>query len=223
MGLPRLFAQLPSVFAGDFEPEAPWLLLGESLAGFLADLPDERIATGIAPGVHLLGTRIVIGKGTRIAPGVVIEGPIWIGEDVEIRPGAYLRAGNWLGDQVVVGANTEIKHAILLPGSHAPHLNYVGDSILGAGTNLGAGTIRSNIRHDGCEIQIPDGEQKLATGMRKLGAILGDGVLIGHVLPLSRRGQHAGDHGLGHRRRRRSTNGSDQTDCTSFRRSCSRC
>ncbi|HEX6202765.1 MAG TPA: UDP-N-acetylglucosamine diphosphorylase, partial [Thermoanaerobaculia bacterium] len=79
----------------------------------------------------------------------------------------------------VVGASTEVKRAILLPGAHAPHLNYVGDSILGAGVNLGAGTILSNFRHDGGEIHLRTEAGRVPTGRRKLGAILGDRVLTG--------------------------------------------
>src|SRR4029077_8426096 len=89
---------------------------------------------------------------------------------------AYLRGGVWIGDRCVVGTNTEVKRAILLPHAKAPHLNYVGDSILGADVNLGAGTILSNFRHDGSEVRIGAGRP---TGRRKLGAILGDGVLTG--------------------------------------------
>ena len=107
------------------------------------------------PGAHLIGDRIVLGKGSRIAPGAVVEGPVWIGEDVEIRVGAYLRGGCWVGDDCVVGANVEMKRAILFPGAHAAHLNYVGDSILGNDVNLGAGVILSNFRHDGKQIADP--------------------------------------------------------------------
>jgi bifunctional UDP-N-acetylglucosamine pyrophosphorylase/glucosamine-1-phosphate N-acetyltransferase len=177
--LPELFAELPAAFAAGFDPAAPWALLGEPLDALLAALPVERIDGRVSPGAQLLGERIVVGKGSRIAHGVVIEGPIWIGEDVEIRPGAYLRGGSWLGDGAVVGANTEVKRAIFLPKAHAPHLNYVGDSILGRGVNLGAGTILSNFRHDGRTIGIPHDGTLLATGRRKLGAILGDGVATG--------------------------------------------
>jgi bifunctional UDP-N-acetylglucosamine pyrophosphorylase / glucosamine-1-phosphate N-acetyltransferase len=181
--LPALFAELPAVFAGRFDPEAPWALLGDPLSAVLDALPSEAIEIRLSPEVHLAGDRIAIGRGTRILPGVVIEGPVWIGRDVLIRPGAYIRGGAWIGDGCVVGANTEIKCAILLPGAHAPHLNYVGDSILGASVNLGAGTILSNFRHDGREVRIPLGAglagRTLATGRRKLGAILGDGVLTG--------------------------------------------
>ncbi len=176
---PSLFAALPETLASGYEPTAPWGLLGEPLDRFFATLPSQQLAIAPPPDVHLLGDRIVIGKGTRIAPGVVIEGPAWIGEDVEIRPGAYLRGGVYLGDGAVVGANTEVKRGIFLSGAKAPHLNYVGDSILGAGVNLGAGTILSNFRHDGREVRLRANGATIATGRRKLGAILGDGVSTG--------------------------------------------
>lgn len=180
MPLPELFAELPAPFRPEYDPASPWNLLGAPLDALLDALPSEQIACAIGPGVHLRGDRIAIGKGTRILPGAVIEGPIWIGEEVEIRPGAYLRGGCWLGDGAVVGANTEVKRSILLPGAHAPHLNYVGDSVLGRRVNLGAGTILSNFRHDGREIALPLGDgRRLPTGRRKLGAILGDGVATG--------------------------------------------
>jgi UDP-N-acetylglucosamine diphosphorylase / glucose-1-phosphate thymidylyltransferase / UDP-N-acetylgalactosamine diphosphorylase / glucosamine-1-phosphate N-acetyltransferase / galactosamine-1-phosphate N-acetyltransferase len=173
--LPPLFATLPEPFAAGFEPDAPWALLGEPLDEVLGRLPSAAIEVRLLPEVHLAGDRIAIGKGARIHPGVVLEGPLYIGRDVEIRPGAYVRGGVWIGDGCVVGASTEIKRAILLSGAKVPHLNYVGDSILGAGVNLGAGTILSNFRHDGREVRIG----AIASGRRKLGAVLGDGVLTG--------------------------------------------
>ncbi len=179
MPLPPLFAALPEPFAAAFDPEAPWDLLGDPLDEVLAALPSEDLEVRPAPDVHLLGDRIAIGRGTRLHPGAVVEGPVRIGRGVEIRPGAYIRGGCWIGDGCVVGASTELKRAILLPGAKAPHLNYVGDSILGAGVNLGAGTILSNFRHDGREIEIPEADRRLATGRRKLGALLGDQVATG--------------------------------------------
>ena len=184
--LPELFASLPEPFAASFDPDAPWALLGEPLDAVLAALPSAAIAVRLLPEVHLAGDRIAIGRGARIHPGVVLEGPLFVGEDVEIRPGAYVRGGVWIGDGCIVGASTEIKRAILLPGARAPHLNYVGDSILGAGSNLGAGTILSNFRHDGREVRIGSAgalrtahRAAIPTGRRKLGAVLGDGVLTG--------------------------------------------
>ena len=179
---PRLFDELPPGLAAVFDPRRPWELLGAPLDELLAALPGERLDTPIPPGVHLLGDRIVIGKGVKLHPGIVLEGPLRVGDDCELRPGAYLRGGVWLGAGCVVGANVEVKRAILLDGAKAPHLNYVGDSVLGTNVNLGAGTILSNFRHDGAEIEVPDpndGRRRIATGRRKLGAVLGDGVLTG--------------------------------------------
>ena len=177
--LPELFAALPADFAGAFDAEAPWDLLGTALDELLRSLPSQSFDIPIPPDIHLLGDQISIGRGTRILPGVVIEGPVRIGRDCELRPGAYIRGGVWMGDGCVVGANVEIKRAILFDGAKAPHLNYVGDSILGAGVNLGAGTVLSNFRHDGAEISIPFSGGRLSTSRRKLGAVLGDGVLTG--------------------------------------------
>jgi len=176
---PELFAALPEPFAIAFDPQAPLSLLGEALDAVLQALPSLAVDMRLPPDVHLLGDRIAIGRGTRILPGAVLEGPVRIGRDCEIRPGAYIRGGVWIGDGCVVGASSEIKRAILLDGAKAPHLNYVGDSILGAEVNLGAGTVLSNFRHDGAPITVRHGALTLPTGRRKLGAVLGDGVATG--------------------------------------------
>ena len=177
--LPRLFAALPARFAAGYDAERPWELLAEALEAALAELPSSRLEGIVDRRAHLIGDRIVIEKGARVGPGATREGPIRIGADCEVRAGAYLRGGCWLEAGVIVGASTEVKRAIFLAGARAPHLNYVGDSVLGAHVNLGAGTIHSNFRHDGREIVIPVGERRIATGRRKLGAILGDGVATG--------------------------------------------
>src|SRR4051812_18706223 len=103
--LPPLFAALPEPFAESYDPKAPWALLREVLDAFLEALPSSRIDIRLSPDVHILGDGIVIGAGTHIHPGAVIEGPVWIGRDVEIRPGAYLRGGTWIGDGCIVGTN----------------------------------------------------------------------------------------------------------------------
>lgn len=179
MPLPELWRELPPPFAAAFDPERPWLLLGEPLDAALDALPSQRIEIALDPRVFLAGDRIAIGRGARIAPGATIEGPVRIGAGCEIRPGAYLRGGVWLEDGCVVGANVEVKRAIFFAHAKAPHLSYVGDSILGRGVNLGAGTILSNFRHDGNEISIPHDGGRIATGRRKLGALLGDEVATG--------------------------------------------
>ena len=177
--LPPLFAELPAELAGLYDPSAPWALLGDPLDELLAGLPSSAVDGRLDPGAHILGDRIVIGPGARVHAGAVVEGPVFLGPDVQVLPGAYVRGGSWLGEAARVGANTEIKRAIFLPGARAPHLNYVGDSILGVGANLGAGTILANFRHDGANIEIPTEGGRLFTGRRKLGAVLGDGVKTG--------------------------------------------
>ena len=179
MTLPPLCARRPPALAERYSPDAPWSLLGEPLDELLAELPSERLAGLIEPGVHLSGERIVIEKGARIRSGAVLQGPVYIGEDCDVRSGALLRGGVWLESGAIVGVNTEVKHSIFLEKARAPHLNYVGDSILGFDVNLGAGTVLSNFRHDGGEISIGTGAAAIASGRRKLGAILGDGVLTG--------------------------------------------
>lgn len=176
---PELWADLPAAFAAALDPERPWDLLDAALDRALDELPSQAIEIALDPRVHLAGDRVAIGKGTKVGPGALLEGPIRIGRDCEIRAGCYLRGGCWLGDGCVVGASVEVKRGILLDGARAPHLNYVGDSILGRNVNLGAGTVLSNFRHDGAEIAIPRGGEKIATGRRKLGALLGDGVATG--------------------------------------------
>jgi len=179
-----LFAELPHALVAEYDPSAPWALLGEPLDRLFAALPGERIDTAVGPDIRLLGHHIVLGKGTRIAPGVVIEGPVYIGEDVLIRTGAYLHGGVWLEDGVVVGVNCEVERAIFLRGARAPHLSFVGHSILGAGVHLGAGTILSNRRHDGREIAISLGERRIQSGRHRLGSVLGDRVLTGSQIVL---------------------------------------
>ena len=175
--LPQLFAEIPAPFAALYDPEAPWKLLGDALDEVLAALPDSELHVKPLPEVLITGNNVVICPGVRLHPNVVIEGPVFIGRGVEVRPGAYIRAGVWIGDGCTVGANVEVKRAILFPGAKAPHLNYVGDSILGHDVNLGAGTVLSNFRHDAREIRIGRGGP--LSGRTKLGAVLGDRVLTG--------------------------------------------
>ena len=176
--LPELFAEVPAGLS-QIRLDRPWEFLGEGLDDLLAAVPSQAIETRLNPEARIIGDRIAIGPGTRIESGAVVEGPVVIGEGVLIRPGAFIRSGCWIGDGCLVGAGTELKRAVLFPGAKVPHLSYVGDSILGANVNLGAGTILSNFRHDGGEIDLPAGSTRRPTGRRKLGAILGDGVMTG--------------------------------------------
>lgn len=134
----------------------------------------------IPSSVHLVDPEsISIGVGTRIEPGAYIQGPCIIGKNCQIRQGAYLRGDVILGDRCIVGHGTEVKHSIFLDDAVAPHFNYVGDSILGNGVNLGAGVKCANFRLDKASITIAFQEKRVDTGLKKLGAILGDGVKLG--------------------------------------------
>jgi len=123
--------------------------------------------------------RLQVGRGTKILPGVVIEGDVIIGDHCKVGPNCYIRGSTTIGDKCHVGQAVEIKNSILLPGTNVGHLSYLGDSILGEKVNFGAGTITSNLRHDGGAHRSPVAGRMVDTGRRKLGAIVGDGVHTG--------------------------------------------
>lgn len=154
--------------------EPVWTALGSRLATALDAWGDWSIAVELHPGVHLLGDRIHIAAEVTIEPGAVIVGPAVIGRGVQIRTGAYVRQNVILGENSLVGAHSEVKGSILLPGAKAPHQAYVGDSILGRNVNLGAGTICSNVKNIGSEVTFRAGGDVVRTGLRKFGAVLGD-------------------------------------------------
>ncbi len=116
-----------------------------------------------------------IGKGTRVRSGSYITGPVVIGQNCDIGPNCYIRPSTSVGDGCHVGGAVEVKNSIIMSGSKIPHHNYVGDSVIGEGCNLGAGTKIANLRLDEQEIWVAG----KATGRRKLGAIIGDRVKIG--------------------------------------------
>jgi NDP-sugar pyrophosphorylase family protein len=156
-----------------------WEALGEPLDAYLAAWERWEFASSLPPGVHVLGGPIFIAPRCRIEPGAVLCGPMLIGEGCEIRTGAYLRGRVVLGNGCVVGAHTEVKAAILFDGARAPHQAYVGDSILGRNVNLGAGTILSNVKNIGRDVTFRHAGETVRTGLRKFGAVLGDGCRTG--------------------------------------------
>lgn len=157
---------------------------GEPVWAALARLPEavaERVGGGTGPrfaGAFFEGP-VAVGKGVVVEPGAYVKGPAWIGDGASIRQGAYLRGGVVVGEGCTVGHCTELKNAILLPGAAAPHFNYVGDSVLGRRVNLGAGTILSNVPLARGEVRVRCGRERVATGLSKFGAILGDGSQTG--------------------------------------------
>jgi acetyltransferase-like isoleucine patch superfamily enzyme len=131
-------------------------------------------------GIHVEGP-VQIGKGTSIEPGAYIRGPAIIGNHCQIRHGAYIRGNVIVGDHCVIGHTTEVIRSILLNHVRADHFAYIGDSILGNECHLGAGVILANVkmRINPSSVRIPINGQSCDTGMRKLGAILGDRAEIG--------------------------------------------
>ncbi len=120
-----------------------------------------------------------IAKDAEIYPSVFIKGPCIIGHKTEVRQCAFIRGSVLIGDGCVVGNSTELKNVILFDGVQVPHFNYVGDSVLGYKAHMGAGAITSNVKSDKTDVAVKDCSECLATGRRKLGAILGDFVEVG--------------------------------------------
>ena len=122
---------------------------------------------------------VFIAKDAIISDKAVILPPTIIGHRTEVRPGAYIRGSVLIGDDAVIGNSTEIKNAIIFDGVQLPHYNYVGDSILGYMAHLGAGAVISNFKLDHSNINIRSADEKIETGLRKFGAIIGDYCEIG--------------------------------------------
>ena len=125
------------------------------------------------------GDNVWIAKSAAIAPTATINGPCIIGKDTEVRPGAFIRGNAIVGEKCVVGNSTELKNVILFNNVQVPHYNYVGDSILGYKSHMGAGSITSNVKSDKSLVVIRNGEERIETGRKKIGAILGDYVEVG--------------------------------------------
>ena len=125
------------------------------------------------------GKDVWIHKDTVIYPTAFVKGPCIIGQGTQVRHGAFIRGSALIGRSCTVGNSTEIKNSILSDGAQVPHFNYVGDSILGFKAHLGAGAIISNVRSDKKEVSIIMGTGRVTPGLKKFGAIVGDGVEIG--------------------------------------------
>ncbi|MGI6118555.1 MAG: UDP-N-acetylglucosamine pyrophosphorylase [Bilifractor sp.] len=120
-----------------------------------------------------------IAKDAKIYPTATIIGPCIIGRGTEVRPGAFIRGNALVGDRCVVGNSTELKNVILFNCVQVPHYNYVGDSILGFHAHMGAGSITSNVKSDKKLVIVKDGEERIETGLKKFGSMVGDRVEVG--------------------------------------------
>lgn len=152
----------------------PWEVLphiGEYILELIKELPvdiyEER------------GENVWIAKSAKIYPNNYIAGPCIIGERTEVRPGAFIRGNALVGNDCVVGNSTELKNVILFNHVQVPHYNYVGDSVLGFYSHMGAGSITSNVKADKTLVHVKGDGFDIDTGLKKFGAMLGDHVEIG--------------------------------------------
>ena len=156
-----------------------WLAL-ERLEKYLSTLKLGVIEADVHPDATLINPHLIsLGKGTVVEAGAYIKGPCVAGKECVFRQGCYVRGNLLAGDKCVIGHASEIKHVIMLNNAQAPHFNYVGDSILGHRVNLGAGSVLANLRFDKKDIIIHNQGQRIATGLHKFGAILGDDAQTG--------------------------------------------
>lgn len=125
------------------------------------------------------GDNVWIAKSADVAPTAFINGPAIIGKNAQVRHCAFIRGNAIVGENAVVGNSTELKNVILFNGVQVPHYNYVGDSILGYKSHMGAGSITSNVKSDKTLVTIMTEDEKIETGLKKMGAVLGDNVEVG--------------------------------------------
>ena len=125
------------------------------------------------------GENVWIAKSAKVAPTAYINGPAIIGKDAEVRHCAFIRGNALVGEGAVVGNSTELKNVILFDKVQVPHYNYVGDSILGYKSHMGAGSITSNVKSDKKLVVVKAKETQIETGLKKFGAMLGDEVEVG--------------------------------------------
>jgi len=158
--------------------EYPWMALGARLTAFVKACVDavpvaERRKGTVSPLAHLENPEsIVVGEGAVIEPFAYVQGPTILAPGAIVRHGAYVRGSVYVCKDAVVGHTTEVKGSILLPGAKAAHFAYVGDSLLGVDTNLGAGTKLANLRLDHGVVKILVAGERIETGLKKFGAVL---------------------------------------------------
>ncbi len=154
--------------------EYPWQALA-GISGFILSLG----STLSAEEYDHPSEDVWIAKSAKVAPTANITGPCIIGPETEVRHCAFIRGKALIGAGCVVGNSTELKNVILFDQAKVPHYNYVGDSILGFQAHMGAGSITSNVKSDKTLVVIRDGEERFPTGLKKVGAMLGDRAEIG--------------------------------------------
>lgn len=154
--------------------EYPWEVLPK-ISSFIVELGN----TLSSDEYDKIGENVWIAKSAKVAPTAFINGPAIIGKDAEVRHCAFIRGNAIVGEGAVVGNSTELKNVILFNKVQVPHYNYVGDSILGYKSHMGAGSITSNVKSDKKLVVVKSAEGQIETGMKKFGAMLGDEVEVG--------------------------------------------
>ncbi|OLE75572.1 hypothetical protein AUG19_05080 [archaeon 13_1_20CM_2_54_9] len=154
----------------------PWDLLEANSLAVEANEPSNQGT--VEDNVRVTG-KAILSKGAVVKSGSCLEGSVFLGEGAVVGPNAYLRRGTSLGKNTKVGAACEVKNSVLMDGAKVPHLSYIGDSIIGHNTSLGAGTTTANLRFDEANIMSSVKRKALNTGRKKLGAIIGDSVRTG--------------------------------------------
>lgn len=170
-----LFSMQETIAAEVFtDTEYPWEALPR-LHDFILKL-GERLPASL---YEKRGQDIWVAKSAKVAPTASLTGPLIIDENAEIRHCAFIRGDVIVGKDAVVGNSTELKNALLLNGVQVPHYNYVGDSILGCHAHMGAGTVTSNLKSDKSPVTVNFDGVRMETGLKKMGAMLGDYADIG--------------------------------------------
>lgn len=167
---------LSQTIAGDYLAQFtyPW----EALDGIKDYI--KELGVTLDPDIYeKRGEDIWVAKSAIVALTACLNGPLIIDEEAQIRHCAYIRGSAIIGKGSVVGNSTEIKNDIIFNSVQVPHYNYVGDSILGYRSHMGAGSITSNVKSDKSLVVVKDGTQEIATGRKKFGAMLGDFVEVG--------------------------------------------
>lgn len=152
----------------------PWEVLSK-ISTFIIDLGKKLSSDEY----DKIGDDVWIAKSAVVAPSAYIHGPAIIGKNAEIRHCAFIRGNAIVGECAVVGNSTELKNVLLFNKVQVPHYNYVGDSILGYKSHMGAGSITSNVKSDKTLVTIRHRDEKIETGLKKMGAVLGDNVEVG--------------------------------------------
>jgi len=154
--------------------EYPWEAL-KSIGDFIIDLGNSLSLDEY----DKIGENVWVSKTAEIFPNNYIAGPAIIGHNTDVRPGAFIRGNAIVGENCVVGNSTELKNVIIFDNVQVPHYNYVGDSVLGYKSHMGAGAVTSNVKQDKTLISVDTGTEKIETNQKKFGAMLGDNVEIG--------------------------------------------